>query len=239
MSRMLINVGNSRTVVVLSDTGGRVTEELLSRPTPRSEADAEALAIRVAAVRPADTVAGITSVVPLVTEALVSALDQLLVVDHTCGLPFELAVKNPETLGADRLCNVAAAVDAGLDHALVVDAGTATTIDVLSHGVFVGGLIAPGMAFAAQALQEAGARLWTVPFEAVELRPGRDTEQALGIGAYHVGVQGVLGTVAGLQEQFPESTVVVTGGLAQHLQRPGWRIEPHWTFRGLHALMNG
>ena len=239
MNRLLINVGNSRTVAVLANRRGEVTQEVLVRPTPRTELEAEALAVRLAAERPPDLKAGITSVVPLVTAALELNLPDLQVVDHNRRMPFEVAVDEAETVGADRWCNVAAAVDAGLTDALVVDAGTATTIDVLTDGVFVGGLIAPGMAFAAQALQEMGARLWTVPFEPVELRPGRDTEEALQIGAFHVGVHGVKGTVLELLEQYPGARVVLTGGLGHFLRHDGWVLEPQWTFRGLTRLLNG
>jgi len=239
VSRLLINVGNSRTVAVLADRRGEVTREVLVRPTPSTEMEAEALAMRLAAERPSDLDVGVASVVPLVTTALGLLVPDMQVVDHSCHMPFDVTLEQPETVGADRWCNVAAAVDAGFDEALIVDAGTATTIDVLSGGVFVGGLIAPGMAFAAQALQESGARLWKVPFEAVDLRPGRHTEEALQIGAFHVGVHGVLGTVAGLLMQYPGARVVLTGGLGHFLRCSGWALEPQWTFRGLTRLLNG
>jgi len=119
----------------------------------------------------------------------------------------------------------------------VVDAGTATTIDVLADGAFVGGLIAPGMAFAARQLQDRAARLWPVPFERCALRPGRQTNEALQIGGYHVGVHGVVGTVDALRCQYPEARVLVTGGLASHLDQPGWRLDALLTFRGLAFLL--
>jgi len=104
------------------------------------------------------------------------------------------------------------------------------------QGEFLGGLIAPGMAFAARSLQETAALLWEVPFAPCALRAGRDTDEALAIGAFHVGVQGILGTVAALLERYPRCAVVVTGGLAEHVARPGWRRDPDWTLRGLAAL---
>jgi pantothenate kinase type III len=94
------------------------------------------------------------------------------------------------------------------------------------------------MAFAARQLQEKGARLWVVPFERCPLQPGRHTAEALQIGAYHVGVHGVVGTVAALREQFPIARVLVTGGLASHLDQPGWRVDALLTFRGLVALLH-
>jgi type III pantothenate kinase len=151
-------------------------------------------------------------------------------------MPFAHDIRGPQTVGADRWCNVAAAVDAGLTDALVVDAGTATTFDVLAGGVFRGGLIAPGMSFAARALQREAARLWEVPFAPAELRAGRDTQEALAIGAYHVGVHGVRGTVIALLERYPGCTVVMTGGLGGWAALPGWQYHPDWTLRGLAVL---
>ncbi|MEZ4388423.1 MAG: type III pantothenate kinase [Candidatus Krumholzibacteriia bacterium] len=243
MSWLLIDVGNSRTVALRAPaSGGRLAEPVvtvLDEPTPRTDAGAADLAARLARDRGDVLVVGLTSVVPRLTAALATRLPDLRSVDHTWSMPFAVLVEQPETVGADRWCNVAAAVAAGLTDAIVVDAGTATTIDVLADGEFRGGLIAPGMAFAARQLQEKGARLWPVPFTRCELRPGRHTAEALQIGAFHVGVNGVVGTVAGLRAQFPRARVLVTGGLAFCLDQPGWRLDALLTFRGLVHLMHG
>jgi type III pantothenate kinase len=232
---LLVNVGNTRTVVVRGAAMGPLTP-LLASETPRDEAAVRTLADVVAARREGDERVAVACVVPEVGEALATRLPGAAVVDHTWAFPFTHELRQPQTVGADRWCNVAAAVAAGLADALVVDAGTATTFDLLAGGVFLGGLIAPGMAFAARSLQETAALLWEVPFAPCELRAGRDTDEALAIGAFHVGVQGILGTVAALLERYPRCAVVVTGGLGGHVTRPGWRHDPDWTLRGLAAL---
>ncbi len=234
MSALLIDIGNSRL---------RVARRQVAAPpvrlyeAPSQPDDRAALVRHVAGLREVGERVGIVSVVPAVTSELVAVMPDAEVVDHTWALPFGVAIRGPETVGGDRWCNVAGAVDAGLRDVLVVDAGTATTIDVLDDGIFVGGLIAPGMAFAARALQESGARLWPVEFAEVPLRPGRDTDEALAVGAFHVGVQGVRGTVAALLAERPDARVLLTGGLARYLERPGWVHDPDLTFRGLAALL--
>ena len=80
------------------------------------------------------------------------------------------------------------------------------------------------------------ARLWEVPFAPCALRAGRDTDEALAIGAFHVGVNGVRGTVTALLARYPQCAVVVTGGLGAHVTQPGWRHDADWTLRGLAAL---
>jgi pantothenate kinase type III len=232
---LLVNVGNTRTVVVRGGAAGPLTPVLAS-DTPRDEGAARMLADAVAARRQGDESVVVACVVPAIGDALAARLPDAASVDHTWVFPFTHEMLRPQTVGADRWCNVAAAAHVGLADALVVDAGTATTFDALVGGVFLGGLIAPGMAFAARKLQEEAARLWAVPFAPCALRAGRDTDEALAIGAFHVGVHGVLGTIAALLARYPRCEVVVTGGLGEHLTRPGWRHDPDWTLRGLAAL---
>lgn len=244
MTLLLVDVGNSRTVAAtaVAMPAGTVVgpiAEVFAAATPTGGDGAAALAAELLSLAPDDATVGVTSVVPAVTAALRAAHPDVRAVDHTWRFPFTVSVTGPETVGADRWCNVAAAVGENLADAIVVDAGTATTIDVLDAGAFVGGLIAPGMAFAARKLQESGARLWTVPFASCPLAPGHDTATALQAGAYHVGRQGVLGVVRELAGRYPRAQVVVTGGLGGHLEQVGWRHDPRWTLRGLARLLAG
>jgi type III pantothenate kinase len=232
---LLVNIGNTRTVVARGAADGPLTP-VLALATPHDPAAGQALAAAVAAELADGERVFVASVVPAASAALLARLAVAASVDHTWTFPFAHEIRQPQTVGADRWCNVAAAVHAGLGDALVVDAGTATTFDLLVGGVFLGGLIAPGMAFAASRLQVEAAQLWEVPFAPCELRAGRDTAEALAIGAFHVGVHGVRGTVVALLERYPRCEVVLTGGLGVHVAQPGWRHDGDWTLRGLAAL---
>lgn len=171
------------------------------------------------------------SVLPRVVELLADQAD-LEVVDHSRDLPFEVDVADISQVGPDRLCNMAAASYTGLSDALVVDAGTATTFDLLLGGVFRGGMIAPGMAFAARRIGEFAARLQPVPFGPASWDVGRDTDAAMAAGAWHVGLGGVQTVVSGLKGRYGDLPVIVTGGLGHHLQIPGSYHDAHWTLRG-------
>ena len=71
-----------------------------------------------------------------------------------------LKVNEPETVGADRLCNISAAIKLYKYPAVVVDFGTATTYDVINDkGEFIGGVIAPGIETSAEYLFQKGALL--------------------------------------------------------------------------------
>ncbi len=241
---ILVDVGNTDTVVARLAGGiageglpAGAPQFLLREPTPDTGSAREELAVRILAARTAAETVAVCSVVPAVTGTLTGAAPDVVAVDHTWDFPFGVAVDEPASVGADRWCNVAAATAAGHGQALVVDAGTATTIDVLADGAFVGGLIAPGMAFAARQLQTRAARLQEVPFAPCPLVPGRDTAAALQAGAYHVGVHGVVGVVQALLATRPDARVVLTGGLGGYLVRPGWKHDPAWTLRGLSVLL--
>lgn len=174
----------------------------------------------------------LVTVVPWVADGLSGIRPDLAVVDHTWRLPFGLGVARPHAVGADRLCNVAAAVAAGFVDALIVDAGTATTFDLLQGGTFAGGLIAPGMEFAARMLGQSAARLSPVPFGPCPLQVGDDTASAMAAGAWHVGSGGIRFTIAALVEQYGPVPVVLTGGLGRFLADEGRPWDRFWTLRG-------
>ena len=178
----------------------------------------------------------LTAVVPHVVDVVRSLWPRATVIDHTSDLPYRIAASDPQSIGSDRLCNVAAAAASGCRRALIVDAGTATTFDLLVDGEFVGGLIAPGMAFAAKCIGEAAARLTPVPFVACPLEPGLDTASAMQAGAYHTGIGGVEAVVKALCAKYGPLSVVATGGLGELLAGPDIHWDPHWTLRGAAVL---
>ena len=74
---------------------------------------------------------------------------------HSTPVPLQNGYSTPETLGADRL---AAAVGAqilyGRRNMLIVDFGTAITVDLVTDGVFRGGNISPGVGARFRALHD-------------------------------------------------------------------------------------
>jgi type III pantothenate kinase len=251
MKALIADVGNTRVAFAAwaADDGlpcrqndiwrpVRPLRALATLPTPRDAAGdaafAEAVRSLVAAAGGVPLV--VVSVVPRV-DALLSAMDlDLSFANHASPLPFRHRLREPAGTGADRFCNVAAAVAAGLDSALIVDAGTATTCDVLVGGVFEGGLIAPGMGFALEQIGRQAARLWPLPFAEAPLVAGQDTASALAAGAFHAGLGGVEALISGLHLAHGPLPVIVTGGLARFLVRPERFTDSQWTLRGAACL---
>ncbi len=254
LKALLVDAGNTRIQVAGWRGGGqhpRLTRQVCDpgqgTPTPLDRvlglatppaAEAEQLLAALTAVQAEhpDLPVVLTAVVPHVADLIRSVWDDVLVVGHLSPLPFRLSLPDPAAIGPDRLCNMAAAAAAGFDSALVVDAGTATTFDLLLRGEFVGGLIAPGMALGSACLAERTARLSSVPFVPCPLVPGRDTAAAMQAGAFHVGVGGVETVIEDLCRQNEPLPVVVTGGLGRYLAAADRVWDVDWTLRGAAVL---
>ena len=196
--------------------------------------------------------AAIGSVVPAVTPVLVEACRRYfgvdaLVVDARAALPIRLDVDEPLTVGADRIINTLAASRLYGRDTIVVDLGTATTFDcITSDGVFLGGIIAPGVRTSAETLFRRTSKL-----PATELVPpqgviGRRTEECIRAGVVFGAADSIDGLVRRIKGAWPragEPFVIATGGLAEVLHpfcREFDRVEPHLTLQGLqiaHALL--
>lgn len=133
------------------------------------------------------------------------------------GLP--IRYDNPHEVGADRIVNGVAAIAEFGAPVLVVDFGTATTIDVIdAEGGYLGGTIAPGLETSAEALFRKAARLSTVDLVAPEAVIGHNTRASVQSGL----VLGQAAMVDGLVrrtwvELGTETRVVATGGLAERM----------------------
>jgi len=127
---------------------------------------------------------------------------------------------DPETIvGDDRLLNAAAAYDVLKQACVIVDAGTAITIDFVDGaGTFHGGAIGAGAQLMLDSLHEHTAQLPEVEFDVPEEPIGHNTTEAMRSAAFH----GIRGMLRELVEQFAEEfgaypAVIATGGDAELL----------------------
>ena len=141
----------------------------------------------------------------------------------------QMNVEVPERVGTDRL---AAAVAANrrrrsVAPAVVIDAGTAITIDLIdSNGVFQGGAIFPGLKLAAESLRWGTDQLPTVDVKHFDELPaylGKDTIEAIQTGIYWGTVGAVRQVLNGIIAELNEpADVFLTGGgsglIAKHLE---------------------
>jgi type III pantothenate kinase len=148
----------------------------------------------------------------------------------------------PNSIGPDRLANAVAARFYFGAPVVVVDFGTAVTFDVVNgRGDYVGGIIAPGLAAMTDYLHEKTALLPKIKIREVKALVGRNTEQAMLIGAVH-GYRGLVrGLIAELKRELKikKLPVVATGGYARLIVAKLLEIsavEPALTLEGLRLV---
>jgi len=164
----------------------------------------------------------IASVVPEVNFNLLTLCrkycktDPLVVGEKGVALGTKALVDRPEEVGADRLVNTVAAHDRYKGPLIVVDFGTATTLDVVDHdGNYIGGVIAPGINLSLAALHMAAAKLPSIRISRTDHVIGKDTVSCMQSGIYWGYVGLVEGLVTRIKSEFGAAMrTVATGGLA-------------------------
>jgi type III pantothenate kinase len=126
------------------------------------------------------------------------------------------AYEDPQTLGIDRWLAIAAAHQQYQEPVMVIDAGSAITIDIVGPGgQHVGGYIAPGLRLMHDALWDNTSDVRVVGSGAEQLwLPGKNTQQAVNKGCLLAAVS----TIESLASQFPVR-IVITGGDAKILMQ--------------------
>ncbi len=188
----------------------------------------------------------ISSVVPPLTPSLATMIETFfhhspLIVSSD--FPFGLTIEysNPREIGTDRLVNAAAAFARYRTNLVIVDFGTATTFcTVTKDGRYLGGVIAPGIKSAAEALHHHTAQLPNVELTRPKNVIGTDTTSSIQSGLMF-GYAGLVDElVTRIEREIGHSTkVIATGGLAPILapiSRTIQEIRPSLTLEGLELL---
>lgn len=222
---LLFDIGNTHTHVGLADEN-RVRRQMDVPTREWSGGKAEAQVRRFVGRARVQGVS-VCSVVPRCTQKVVTAARRNWKVS-----PYLLNSKTiqgvgiryprPETIGPDRLSNALAVRVLYGAPSLVVDFGTAVTFDVVNRaGEYIGGIIAPGLAAMTDYLHEKTALLPKIRIRDVKAVVGKNTEQAMLIGAVH-GYRGLVKElIAELKSDLGTRSlpVVATGGYAALMAR--------------------
>lgn len=137
----------------------------------------------------------------------------------------DIDVDQPRSLGADRAVNAIAAHAKYAGDLIVVDFGTATTLDVVDfNGAYKGGIIAPGINLSLDALVGNTAKLPRIAIEVPQSDSviGRNTEDQMLIGVFWGYVAMMEGLIARMRAQIGRpAKVIATGGLAVLFDQAG------------------
>jgi type III pantothenate kinase len=162
-------------------------------------------------------------------------------------------VRTPQTVGRDRLYAARGALEWTGRAAVVIDAGTALTVDAVRPlddgpfaGAFLGGAIAPGPALLADALARGGALLPRVEPELDVPALGRDTPSALraGIAVGFAGAARELAARVAAEAGLGGAPIVLTGGARAYVRDvllDDFEVleDEHLVHRGLAAAVRG
>ena len=187
----------------------------------------------------------LASVVPAATRPVTAALRRTsgslpMVVDHRTRTPLRVDYDRSQ-LGADRLCVAVGAHLRYPGNTIVLDFGTATTVNVVTvEGRFLGGLILPGISMMLRCLTDSTARLPLARLAGPRPVIASDTGTGIRAGVVHL----LSGGLNHVLDEIDETTgrsyrVVATGGHARFMRRvlrPISRVDPDLASHGLAGI---
>jgi type III pantothenate kinase len=153
-------------------------------------------------------------------------------------LPYQLDYLTPETLGIDRLCNMAAVANKNPGKAkLVVDLGTCIKCDFMNERqVYEGGSISPGLNMRALSLQTFTAKLPLIPVNPHSNLIGKNTKESIESGVFNGWKAEITQLIELYQTKFTDLDVYLTGGDARYFdfeQKSNIFVLEHLTLEGI------
>ncbi len=249
---LAVDVGNTNIVVGVYDRDRLVASGRISTHSPRT-VDEYAITLgglldRLGVPPASVTRILIASVVPTATAGVVAALKGIcrptprVVGEGGLRAPIRNRYRNPAQVGQDRLVNAVAARKKYGAPVLILDFGTAITVDLVSaRGAYEGGMIAPGLEISLEARATRAALLPRIELTAPRTVLGRDTATSIlsgvvyGYGALCDGLVTKLKAAAKIRR--PKGVpVVATGGHAAFIApycRTVTHVDPTLTLDGL------
>ncbi|RMH11065.1 MAG: type III pantothenate kinase [Planctomycetota bacterium] len=244
---LTIAVGNTRTRAGLFD-GGQLLESVVFQGSDPNHGR-QSLE-RLITEGQAPEMAAIASVNDSVAERVGDLVRELL--PDTClarvgrdlDMPIRHTLDDPSTVGHDRWLNAIGAFSRTRQACVIVDVGTAVTVDFVDgEGVFHGGVIFPGLNMMLRALHEGTAALPELTFAMPDRSRGalgKDTAHAMMLGAIVAvrgGVRTQLEQCAHLYGAYPQ--IIATGGDAAILEEEGLieHFVPDLQLIGMHVCV--
>lgn len=237
---LVIDIGNTQTVFAAYNGKSQLGQWRMATVVNRSEDEyavllADMMALKSMSLDDIEAVV-IACVVPGVMYSIKQFVREYIEVpiyvvgESSFNVSMQVQIDRPEDLGADRLINSYTAYQKLQQPLIVVDFGTATTFDVVGEGgVYLGGVIAPGIQLSLRALEQAAAKLPPIAIKRPTQVVGKSTVPAMQSGLYF----GYLGLVEGIvtriktEQGIPNMPVVVTGGLAALFAEGSSQITHH------------
>ncbi len=152
-------------------------------------------------------------------------------------------IRNKKEIGDDRIVNMIYAKKVFDKSVIVIDFGTATTLDVLNKdGVYDGGVITPGIEISLNSLKKMTAKLPLVEFKKTKRVTGTSTVSAIQSGFFWGYVSMIEGLIKKINKENNDNfRIILTGGNAKFFKNMFENIhiiDDLFTSRGLNYLIN-
>ena len=162
----------------------------------------------------------LSSVVPEKTQQckqIITNIELIIIDSALSNLP--LLVETPESVGADRLCNIKAAIELYELPCIVIDFGTAITYDVVNNNKeFIGGVIAPGVETSAEYLINKAALLTSPELKFPNKVIGINTIQNIQSGIMFGAIDQVYGMINRITKETKlDYSIILTGGISKKI----------------------
>lgn len=165
----------------------------------------------------------ISSVAPKITSLYKEYINKTLnispfIIDYK-NCKISLNVDNPSSVGADRICNIAGALQLYKYPAIIIDFGTATTFDVINNKKeFIGGVIAPGVETSAKYLMQKAELLNVEDLYFPKNAIGKNTKTNLQSGIMFGALDQVSGMITRINHETKcKNEIILTGGFSNIL----------------------
>jgi len=150
----------------------------------------------------------------------------------------KISIKNKKQVGSDRIANAVGAFTKYKKNCIILDFGTATTFDVVTvKGVYIGGVIAPGVNLSIKSLSKSANQIPIFSIKKQSKVVGKNTLEALRSGFYW-GYTGLINNIIFKieNETNQKYKIIFTGGYASlfktSIERP-FRIDRNITIKGI------
>lgn len=232
MSNLIIDEGNTLCKAAIADNGVIVSQ------TAGADVDAALSQLLTSHYN-------INNIISISTRReKVELPDDLKTIPHThldasTKLPIKINYSTPQTLGRDR---IAAAVGAQVlfpaSNVLIIDVGTAITIDFLDrNGVYQGGAISPGPEMRAKALNTFTGKLPLVAVPDKSELAGKSTVEALQFGILNGIRFEIDGYISAYRAEMQDVKILITGGAAGIVCRADAVCEPNLVIIGINRIL--
>ncbi len=248
---LAIDVGNTQTVIGLFDVlprqqltradSGLIRHWRISTSSEKTS-DEVAMLLRQLSSDYEVTAIAVASVVPALRLAYATAAIEHFGIEPSVLQPGEntstpIGIANAKEVGADRIANAIGAQALFEGNKIVVDFGTAITVDAIDNqSTFLGGATAPGVQISIDALYARASALQPIELNKPNSPIGTNTAESIRSGVLY----GFAGLVDGLCERFTQEfqadRVIATGGLVSLIAPYSQRItdiEPLLTLHGV------